>query len=128
MWWWAMEVVLLLLLKQELEEREGRGVLTRTFLPPLLLLLTFPIISPAKHPAKAPVADTNCAENACFFVNPCCSKIAKSPTSCGISWNNTASIVENPAPVWHVAPIAKPSVKLCTVSASMLSHAPGLIC
>ena len=52
-----------------------------------------------------------------------------SPSSCGTSWNSTASVVPIAREMLCdiAAPIARPSAKLCTLSPTMTSQATGLI-
>ena len=52
---------------------------------------------------------------------------AKSPTSCGSSWQSTAMEVEKPAArlMEKAAPTAIPSAKLCTASPTMTMRLEG---
>lgn len=60
-----------------------------------------------------------------YFENPLCTKIAKSPTSCGSSCSKTVRVVIHPRvlPAENEAPMASPSVTLCTKSATKLRYA-----
>lgn len=51
---------------------------------------------PMSVPSSAPTAVMNCDPMAARFEKPDCTSRAKSPTSCGISWKKTATVVVAP--------------------------------
>lgn len=77
-------------------------------------------IPPIKRPTTTPIKHNtldNILNKIAFLIEtPVRLKTAKSPISCGSSWQNTAIVVPKPAVklVANDAPIAKPSLKLCS--------------
>ena len=74
-----------------------------------------PIRRPTKTPIKQSTLDSILYMTARFVETPDFLRTAKSPISCGSSWQKTATVVPNPAVMLtaNEAPIARPSLKLC---------------
>lgn len=81
-----------------------------------------PMTSPMTTPKKHKILDNTLNKMARLIDRPFFLSTAKSPISCGNSWKNTAIVV--PKPVVRLdaneAPIARPSLKLCKPSPSMI--------
>lgn len=90
-----------------------------------------PIARPMTTPMTEVRADKKLNNKAIGLGNPALMSKAKSPSSCGISCKETAIVVDKPTgnealnrlaklpnTNLKVAPIARPSVKLCTPSAT----------
>ena len=81
-------------------------------------LSMLPIKRPMSTPKKHRILDTILKKSARLNESPLFRKTAKSPISCGSSWKNTAIVVPKPvvSEAANEAPIAKPSLKLCSAS------------